>query len=360
MLVLSAPYIIERPFHKPYWWAAASVILAGLLSPYGYMAEIYGVLGLHPSPIIKEMSPLTVKSFTDLIFFATIVGAIVCISKIKMPLRYALLSIGTSIMFLMAFRNISFFFFFGLLPYIYALQNKKKNSDDTDKRNFCIAFLIFSLLVLTAAICFVIYAVCGMGQDITTLFASYSIFIIALLSLYVIYAIVRILKAYRKKQTDIVMLAKTCSASTLLSACLISSMFSYPLTVNHTAVSIPESYTAYDCMKWLQNNESNHDVKIMTTYDLGSYVEYFGYKPYIDTRAEVFYENLNHKADIMDEYLAVKTGKIHYKDFLDKYNFDYVLTEKTSDIFDVYVSHDNDYELVSSSYANNLFRRKDK
>ena len=76
-------------------------------------------------------------------------------------------------------------------------------------------------------------------------------------------------------------------------------------------------------------------VNAMTTYPggtvytvHGSFFEFFGYKPYIDMRLELFSKAKNKKKNIIWEYLAVRDGKYYFPDFVDKYKFDYIITNE--------------------------------
>lgn len=80
---------------------------------------------------------------------------------------------------------------------------------------------------------------------------------------------------------------------------------------------------------YLDKNAS-YDIKLYTDYNNGSYMEYRGYKCYIDPRAEVFVKANNHTFDIFDEYYDLLIGEIDVEAFLNKYQFDYLLVDKRS------------------------------
>lgn len=91
--------------------------------------------------------------------------------------------------------------------------------------------------------------------------------------------------------------------------------------------------------------ESNkRELKIYAGYGNGSYVEYRGYRPYIDPRGEVFLKKNNGKEDILYEWEDFINGKVQLEDFLKKYEFDYVLAEDEVDPF--YSLEDDDYKLL--------------
>ena len=73
-----------------------------------------------------------------------------------------------------------------------------------------------------------------------------------------------------------------------------------------------------------ESSLSKNDLKIYAGYNDGGYVEFRGYKSYLDPRAEVFLKNNNGKADILQEYVDFITKKITTDEMLNKYSFDYL------------------------------------
>ena len=91
-----------------------------------------------------------------------------------------------------------------------------------------------------------------------------------------------------------------------------------------------------------------NDLKTQTiwvNYNHGGYAEFRGLRPYIDPRAEVFLKANNHQKDILQEYYDLATATISYREFLSRYNFDYIVTTKT-DLLYTYLKEDPDYELI--------------
>ena len=88
-------------------------------------------------------------------------------------------------------------------------------------------------------------------------------------------------------------------------------------------------------------------VNVYTSYNDGDYVEYMGFKCYIDARAEVFVKKNNQTKDIMREYYQLQKGRLAYQTFLLYYNFNYLIVPKY-DIMYVYFKMDHNYESVYS------------
>ena len=87
--------------------------------------------------------------------------------------------------------------------------------------------------------------------------------------------------------------------------------------------------------------KNKNELKIYTGYNEGGYVEFRGYKPYIDPRMEVFIKANNGKEDIFQEYYNLENGKLNQPEFLDKYNFDYLIV----------MDYEKLYNLVSDKYT---------
>ncbi len=85
---------------------------------------------------------------------------------------------------------------------------------------------------------------------------------------------------------------------------------------------------------------------IYTGYDEGGYIEYQGFKCYIDPRAEVFLKSNNKQKDIFVEYYNLRTGVINYKDFLNTYNFDYLVVAFYENILFTYLEENENYTLI--------------
>ena len=100
-------------------------------------------------------------------------------------------------------------------------------------------------------------------------------------------------------------------------------------------------------------------VTLYTNYDNGSYAEYRGLKPYIDTRAEIFIKNINKKEDILEEYYLLCNGYIKYQDFVDKYNFTHMIINKNERIY-IDACNDKNYRVIYEGKDYKVFEKMDK
>ena len=95
---------------------------------------------------------------------------------------------------------------------------------------------------------------------------------------------------------------------------------------------------------------------IYVGYNNGGYVEFRGYRAYIDSRGGVFSERGNKKADILKEYADLRDKKIEPDEFLDKYDFDYVIaTEYDGGIYEI---NEDKYDLIYENEKIKLFEVK--
>lgn len=88
-------------------------------------------------------------------------------------------------------------------------------------------------------------------------------------------------------------------------------------------------------------------------YDDGGYVEYRGYRAYIDPRAEIFSKANNKKSDIIKEYYKLQHGQADYLTFLTKYDFDYLILYENDYLYKYFISTDKNTmykKLYSSKY----------
>lgn len=107
--------------------------------------------------------------------------------------------------------------------------------------------------------------------------------------------------------------------------CLIAGVFLL-ITTN---VKLKDDVDIVEFADYLDSN-ANKEIKLFTDYNNGGYMEYRGYKCYIDPRAEVFLKSNNHKEEIFDEFFDLENCNLDIKSFLDKYNFDYLLVDDSS------------------------------
>ena len=103
--------------------------------------------------------------------------------------------------------------------------------------------------------------------------------------------------------------------------------------------------TMPEAIDWAEaNTDINGESVIFADYNNGGYLEFRGYKPYIDPRAEIFVAANNGGKDIFAEYL--ESGKNFEKagQLVQKYEFEYIFVYRSSMISVWLRSADRGYE----------------
>ena len=98
-------------------------------------------------------------------------------------------------------------------------------------------------------------------------------------------------------------------------------------------------------VSYLDATTNKTDVILYTSFDSGSYMEFQGYKVYIDPRAEVFSKKLNHQYDVLAEYYYLQSKGGDIKAFLKRYPFTHLLVTKKDNLYS-YLKDDPTYQLV--------------
>ena len=94
-----------------------------------------------------------------------------------------------------------------------------------------------------------------------------------------------------------------------------------------------------------ENSLEKKELKIYVGYNNGGYVEFRGYKAFLDPRAEVFIKKNNGVADLLKEWEEFVEGKERIEEFLEKYNFDYLVVDNVSD-WQIYEMENNGYAVL--------------
>lgn len=113
-------------------------------------------------------------------------------------------------------------------------------------------------------------------------------------------------------------------------------------------------------VEYLNGNTKPEEVIIYTPFNVGGYLEWSGYKVYMDARPELYAKKVNKKEDVAAEYMKVYEGNADYGAFIDKYNFTHLLVEKDG-IFRFYMQwiQDADYHIVAEDKFYILYERNE-
>lgn len=118
-------------------------------------------------------------------------------------------------------------------------------------------------------------------------------------------------------------------------------------------------YPLEPIINYLDENNVSKDSKVYINYDFGGYLEYKGYKAYMDPRAEIFLKTINKKEDIFDEYINLTKTKNpkEYDNFINKYNFDYLILFDSETLY-YYLENNKDYKIVLEDTSESEFKEK--
>ena len=106
-------------------------------------------------------------------------------------------------------------------------------------------------------------------------------------------------------------------------------------------------------------DKSDEPVVLYANFNDGQYLEYKGYHPYIDGRAELFLFQNNEDYEYIGEYYDLRSAHMYYRDFTDRYGFNYLILGESSDRYLLEsLLHDDDFELVYEQGRVLLFVRK--
>jgi len=102
----------------------------------------------------------------------------------------------------------------------------------------------------------------------------------------------------------------------------------------------------------------NERITLFTDFDDSQYFEFHNYPAFVDGRVELFLEKNNGECDYFEEYYDFVKGKTYYKEFIDKYHFNYLVfnKEKSRNVY-LPLMHDDDFEIIYESEGVYLFKR---
>ena len=121
----------------------------------------------------------------------------------------------------------------------------------------------------------------------------------------------------------------------------------------YTADAIPEA------LEWAEANTNiDKDARIYAEYNNGGYLEFRGYRPFIDARAEVFIAANNGGRDIFGEYIAAGKDFDKAGQLVTDYDFDFIFTYKSSMISAWLRSADRGYEKLYETVSDEQESRR--
>lgn len=321
LLIFMLPYIVNALPIKingknlsccrltPLLICAVMVVVCGFLSPYGYKGLMFiftASVGNKVNSSIDELSPLSLSADINSIAVLSILLIIIAIYLLnkggKTTLRYMLLTLGTGLMMLMYVKLTPYFIIVAYpvaLSYVDNVNFKgliKAKGNDNSKLNPKTAKVLVILIIS--------FTVMLMG----CIFINFG--------------------------ADIVSTVKNNAADAE--------------TVEiDAAMEIAEKDAA----------QNNTEIVLFNGFNSGGYLEFKGYKTYIDARADSFVVEANNDYDYLTEYESFVNGRIYYKTVIDKYGFTYLLVDNYSEKpLNTSLSRDSEYTVLYEGELYTLYK----
>ena len=110
---------------------------------------------------------------------------------------------------------------------------------------------------------------------------------------------------------------------------------------------------------YILKNLDYKNIRIWTNYNFGSYLELYAIPVFVDSRAEMFIEEMNQGCTVLQDWSNTARGEIHYQKTFKKYGITHVLVYNT-EVINQYLQEDNDYQLLYESAVFSLYEKKEK
>ena len=157
---------------------------------------------------------------------------------------------------------------------------------------------------------------------------------------------------FKKTRRNTILIAALLTVS-LASICI--QLFNYSKIVNHLYL---DRYEQLDRVIEILD-QNNGEKTLFTDFDDSQYFEFHGYPAFVDGRTELFLKKNNGECDYFEEYYDFVKGKTYYKDFINKYGFNYFVfnKEKGQNTY-LPLMHDEEFEIIFESENVYLIKRK--
>ena len=276
----------------------------GFLNPYGLKAITYITTSFGYSEIdtlIVEMAKTSMADASGTLFFVLVaLAAIITLSlkKRNYSTRYVLLFAGTMFMAFLNFKSIAYFFIGGIPAFSYMVKDVQLELPVDEKKQK---------------------------------------------------------RSKKEKQKLTVLVVLFVAMIGVLAGTITFNAKNEDSILNESEME----YAALDDIVEILDKENKDDIILYTGFNFGQYIEFKGYHPYLDGRAELFLKDNNGEFDYLKEYTDLRNNNIYYKDFINKYNFNYLIVSNTDKYLSLSLENDDDFEkLYDSEYAR-LFKLKE-
>ena len=132
------------------------------------------------------------------------------------------------------------------------------------------------------------------------------------------------------------------------------------IVINKDKYVLSDEYLGQRKVLEYMEKHVSKDEPIYTMSSNGGFYSYYGYKTYMDTRAEVFLKVNNRKEDLFHEFYLYLNDKLDYNEFLRKYNFKYLVIDEEEPMHRFLESVENtDYNLLYVDKKTLLYKKRD-
>ena len=108
--------------------------------------------------------------------------------------------------------------------------------------------------------------------------------------------------------------------------------------------------------EFFNKNYDKDSVILYANITQGSYLEYLGFHPYFDTRAEVFTKKANKKEDIYTEAKIFDSSCLNYQNVMNKYNFTHLFVYKNKCLYNKLL--EDNYKIIFENKYYVIFESK--
>ncbi len=104
---------------------------------------------------------------------------------------------------------------------------------------------------------------------------------------------------------------------------------------------INENLYPVEAAEYILENLDIPNTRIFNHFNFGSYLEFKNIPVFIDSRSGMYCKEFNNTS-ILEDWMDVSSGSVHYKEIFSKYHITHVLLYK-QEIINTYISNDTDY-----------------
>ena len=366
LLVLMLPYLAEAlfparrfsfclPAHgfpaRPLVFCFAACLFTGFLNPYGADLMLYSVRaqGVGSSlRIILEMQPLSLLSQHGIVLLSMAGWLFFCLFRQRTYLRYLLLSLGTFFMALLSVRSGMQFLLFGCLPLAWFCRGVTFAQAQVF---FCRHADPVILSMLAFLLIFVEVSYASLPEHLAAGLPAVSYLLGAAV-------LVLFLRLFWRRESSLPWQVFSLILSLFFGLMPLSAAPGF----DAARAMEPETAAALCAAEHAarQAQKSPAEVRFYADFSTAAMAEYRGFRPLIDTRAELRTRIMTHGFDYWQEFSQMQKSVISPLDYLDKYGIELVTVQREDVLYHVlaFAEAHEKWELLYDTEKYRVFRRR--